>query len=71
MVGGQERLAEGAPVAVTLVDRTPTSGRESVGGTTPPADTAGRAPATARDTAAPRTDSAVAESAEAGAGQGR
>jgi len=71
VVGGQERLAEGAPVAVTLVDRTPTSGRESVGGTTPAADTAGRAPATARDTAAPRTDSAVAESAEAGAGQGR
>jgi membrane fusion protein (multidrug efflux system) len=71
VVGGQERLAEGAPVAVTLVDRTPTSGRESVGGTTPPTDTAGRGPATARDTAAPRSDSAVAESAEAGAGQGR
>ena len=47
VVGGQERLAEGAPVAVTLVDRTPASGRESVGGT------------------------AVAESAKAGAGQGR
>jgi membrane fusion protein, multidrug efflux system len=69
VVGGQERLAEGAPVAVTLVDRTPASGRESVGGTTP-ADTTGRAPA-ARDTAAPRTDTAVAESAKAGAGQGR
>ena len=56
--------------AVTLVDRTPASGRESVGGTTPAADTAGRAPA-ARDTAASRADSAVAESAEAGASQGR
>jgi membrane fusion protein (multidrug efflux system) len=71
VVGGQERLAEGAPVAVTLVDRTPASGRESVGGTTPPADTTGRTPATARDTAAPRSNSAAAESAEAGAGQGR
>ena len=54
----------------TLVDRTPASGQESVGGTTPAADTAGRAPA-ARDTAASRADSAVAESAEAGASQGR
>ena len=70
VVGGQERLAEGAPVAVTLVDRTPASGQESVGGTTPAADTASRAPA-ARDTAASRADSAVAESAEAGASQGR
>jgi len=70
VVGGQERLAEGAPVAVTLVDRTPASGRESVGGTTPAAETAGRTPA-ARDTAASRADSAVAESAKAGAGQGR
>lgn len=70
VVGGQERLAEGAPVAVTLVDRTPASGRESVGGTTPAAETAGRTPA-ARDTAASRADSAVAESAEAGASQGR
>jgi membrane fusion protein, multidrug efflux system len=70
VVGGQERLAEGAPVAVTLVDRTPASGQESVGGTTPAADTAGRS-AAARDTAASRADSAVAESAEAGASQGR
>jgi len=70
VVGGQERLAEGAPVAVTLVDRTPASGRESVGGTTPAAETAGRTPA-ARDTAASRADSAVAESAKAGASQGR
>jgi membrane fusion protein, multidrug efflux system len=58
VVGGQERLAEGAPAAVTLVDRSPASGRESVGGTTPPADTAGRA------------DSVVAEGSEAGANQG-
>ena len=70
VVGGQERLAEGAPVAVTLVDRTPASGQESVGGTTPAADTAARAPG-ARDTAKSRADSTVAESAEAGAGQGR
>jgi membrane fusion protein (multidrug efflux system) len=69
VVGGQERLAEGAPVAVTLVDRTPASGRESVGGTTPAAEAAGGAPA-ARDTAA-RTDSAVAESAEAGGSRAR
>lgn len=70
VVGGQERLAEGAPVAVTLVDRTPASGRESVGGTTPAGVTAGRVP-TARDTTAARSDTAVAESAEAGAGQRR
>jgi hypothetical protein len=45
VVGGQERLAEGAPVAVTLVDRTPASGRETVGGTAAGAgtDTAGTA----------------------------
>jgi hypothetical protein len=71
VVGGQERLAEGAPVAITLVDRTPASGRESVGGTTAPSDTVGRAAEGARDTAASRSDSAVAESAEAGAGRGR
>lgn len=40
VVGGQERLAEGAPAAPTVVDRTPASGRESVGGTpAAPADT--------------------------------
>ena len=33
VVGGQERLAEGAPVAATLVDRTPASGREPLGAT--------------------------------------
>jgi membrane fusion protein (multidrug efflux system) len=40
VVGGQERLAEGAPVAATVVDRTPVRGRESVGGTAAAADTA-------------------------------
>ena len=70
VVGGQERLAEGAAVAVTLVDRTPSSGRESVGGTTPAADTAGRA-TTARDTAGSSTDTAVADGAEAGASESR
>jgi membrane fusion protein, multidrug efflux system len=58
VVGGQERLAEGAPVAVTLVDRSPASGRESVGATTPPADTAAGA------------DTVVAKGSEAGANQG-
>lgn len=56
VVGGQERLAEGAPVAATLVDRSPASGRESVGGTT---------------RAGAGTDTAVAESTEAGASQAR
>ena len=70
VVGGQERLAEGAPVAVTLVDRTPSSGRESVGGTTPAADAAGRA-TTARDTAGSSTDTAGADGAEAGASESR
>jgi membrane fusion protein (multidrug efflux system) len=57
VVGGQERLAEGAPVAATLVDRGPTrpaSGRESVG-----------------DTTASGGDTAVAEGREAGGSQGR
>ena len=54
VVGGQERLAEGAPVAATLVDRTPAGGRESVGAT-----------------AAPDTDSTVAEGRQAGESQGR
>ncbi|CAN5829344.1 efflux RND transporter periplasmic adaptor subunit [soil metagenome] len=31
VVGGQERLAEGAPAAPTVVDRRPASGREGVG----------------------------------------
>jgi membrane fusion protein (multidrug efflux system) len=58
VVGGQERLAEGAPVAVTLVNRRPAGGRESVGGT-------------AADTAQSRTDTAVAQGSEAGESQGR
>jgi membrane fusion protein, multidrug efflux system len=51
VVGGQERLAEGAPAAATVVDRTPASGRESVGGTTSAkADTAAPNTAETRDT---------------------
>jgi len=62
VVGGQERLAEGAPAAATVVDRTPASGRESAGGTpAAPADTAGL-----RDTTATRPDSAQAEAPKAG-----
>jgi membrane fusion protein (multidrug efflux system) len=58
VVGGQERLAEGAPAAAIVVDRTPASGRESVGGTSGgQTDTAGRP-----DTAAAKT----AETREAG-----
>jgi membrane fusion protein (multidrug efflux system) len=57
VVGGQERLAEGAPVAATLVDRRPASGRESVGGTT----TATGTSAPNGSPTAPRTDTAVAE----------
>jgi len=49
VVGGQERLAEGAPVAATVVDRTPSSGRESVGGTT----------AATSDTTAAKVDTAA------------
>jgi len=59
VVGGQERLSEGAPAAPTVVDRTPASGRESAGGTPAGrADTAGQ-----NDTAAART----AEARETGA----
>ena len=36
VVGGQERLAEGAPVAATLVDRRPAGGSETVGGRVAP-----------------------------------
>jgi membrane fusion protein (multidrug efflux system) len=32
VVGGQERLSDGAPAAPTVVDRTPASGREGAGG---------------------------------------
>jgi membrane fusion protein, multidrug efflux system len=71
VVGGQERLAEGAPVAATLVDRTAASGRESVGGTAPSADTTGRAGRTPQDTSGPGSDTAVAGDTEAGASQGR
>ena len=47
VVGGQERLAEGAPAAPTVLDRSPVSGRETVGATSAePADT-GTTPARA------------------------
>jgi membrane fusion protein (multidrug efflux system) len=55
VVGGQERLSEGAPAAPTVVDRTPASGRESAGGT----------PAGQADTAA-TADSTAANTSEAG-----
>lgn len=54
VVGGQERLAEGAPAAPTVVDRSAATGRESVGASAagqadtapgPPADTAPAPPA--------------------------
>lgn len=59
VVGGQERLAEGAPAAPTLVDRTPARGRESVGGTTEEqADPAGKT-----DPASGKADTTAAKSA--------
>ncbi len=58
VVGGQERLSEGAAAAPTVVDRTPASGRESVGGTsTAQVDTAAKADSAVRpDSAAKGTD---------------
>jgi len=64
VVGGQERLAEGAPAAATVVDRTPASGRESVGGTSAEqADTTGKT-----DTTAAQADTSAAQAAEVQAG---
>ncbi len=61
VVGGQERLAEGAPAAATVVDRTPASGRESVGGAS-----AGQADTTGKTgTTATKSDTAAAKTAEA------
>ena len=55
VVGGQERLAEGAPAAATVLDRTPASGRESVGATSAErADTTGKTDTTATKTAETR-----------------
>jgi membrane fusion protein (multidrug efflux system) len=63
VVGGQERLGEGAPAAATVVDRTPTSGRENLGGTSAgQSDTAAR-----RDTTKKLDSTANAESRPAGA----
>jgi membrane fusion protein (multidrug efflux system) len=62
VVGGQERLAEGAPAAATVVDRTPASGRESGGGTPGPDSVARRG-----DSAAPADSTAARpEPTEAG-----
>jgi membrane fusion protein (multidrug efflux system) len=62
VVGGQERLAEGAPVQATLVQRRPVAGREETAVadtvTIQPADTAPVAKASA-DSRAQRTDSAA------------
>jgi membrane fusion protein, multidrug efflux system len=69
VVGGQERLAEGAPAMATVLDRTPTTGRESIGGTpAAPSDTAGKAgkPAAQAD-----TTPAKRESKEASGGNDR
>jgi len=61
VVGGQERLAEGAPASATVVDRTPASGRESVGATS-----AGQADSTGKtDTTSARADTTSAKTAEA------
>jgi membrane fusion protein, multidrug efflux system len=54
VVGGQERLAEGAPAAATVVDRTPASGREGLGGTT----------SAKADTTAAKVDTTAAKTAE-------
>ena len=69
VVGGQERLAEGAPAAATLVDRTPASGRESVGGTT--ASNGAEAPAGVADTGGADTAGAGATDSAAGPKEGR
>ena len=56
VVGGQERLAEGAPAAATVVDRSPASGRESVGGTTSAeADTTAARTAETREAGGPES----------------
>ncbi len=62
VVGGQERLAEGGPAAPTVVDRTPSSGRESIGGTSAgPADTAPKADSSAAAKSEAAADSAKQE----------
>jgi membrane fusion protein (multidrug efflux system) len=69
VVGGQERLGEGAPAAATVVDRTPASGRESVEGTSAaPADTA---KAEAPKPEAPKPEAPKAEAPQAGDSAGR
>jgi membrane fusion protein (multidrug efflux system) len=64
VVGGQERLGEGAPAAATVVDRTPASGRESVEGTSAaPVDTA---KAEARTPEAPTPEAPKPKASQAG-----
>jgi membrane fusion protein (multidrug efflux system) len=67
VVGGQERLAEGAPAAPTVVDRTPASGRENLGATT-----AGQRDPAARSDTGKTLDptAAKAESSRASGGDG-
>jgi len=65
VVGGQERLAEGAPVQATLVQRRPMGGREETAVvdtvTTRPADTVGATGTSAESTS--QTDSTAAQPA--------
>jgi len=63
VVGGQERLAEGAPAAATVVDRTPASGRENLGGTS-----AGRSDTAAGSDTTKKLDSTANAEARPGAG---
>ena len=70
VVGGQERLAEGAPAAPTVLDRTPASGRESAGGTSPgQTDSAGKSDTTSAK--AYTTSPKAAETREAGGSERR
>jgi membrane fusion protein (multidrug efflux system) len=65
VVGGQERLGEGAPAAPTVVDRTPASGRESAGGTS-----AASRPDSAK-AGAPKPEAPKPEAPQAGDSAGR
>jgi membrane fusion protein, multidrug efflux system len=64
VVGGQERLAEGAPAAPTVLDRTPASGRENLGGTS-----AGQRDSAAGSDTAKKLDSAAAKAEPRPAGR--
>jgi membrane fusion protein, multidrug efflux system len=73
VVGGQERLAEGAPVQATLVQRRPLGGREETAVvdtvTTQPADTAGAPRSSAESTG--QTDTATAQPARGNRAKGQ